>query len=1049
MNHMDHPRKSIAMSMAWTILGAMAIADVSFGADAAVPTLPATAPATVSVDFATHIKPVFAKHCVSCHGPIKQRAGIRLDTGAQTLRGGKGGAIVVPHKPADSALIKAVLGQDDLEKMPKDADPLSSAEIALLTAWIEQGARIPKDESPAAAIDPLKHWSFQPPVKTPLPTVKNAAWSHHPIDAFLAAEHEKRGLTPVGPAPRHVLLRRVYLDLTGLPPTPAEIAAFEKAWEEWEKTRGIKGPSDQATEGSDPKPETRNPTLADSAGSAPYTLNPTPYTLLVDRLLASPRYGERWGRHWMDVWRYSDWYGYGNELRNSQKHIWRWRDWIIESLNSDKPYDRMIVQMLAADEAAPDDPNALRATGFLARNYYKFNRNVWLDSIVEHTGKAFLGLTTNCARCHEHKYDPIEHEEYYALRAFFEPHQLRLDRVPGQPNTDADGLARVFDADANVQTFLFERGNEKRPVKDKPIAPGIPQALAKAGPELSIQPVHLPVAAYYPAMQPFVQQEFVAAAKKSIADAKAGLNKAQAALEEARKKLAEFDAKEQEKEKVKDKPAIEAPAGKNAGAPASMPGESAAAPVSKAGDGAPAPTPGGASNAAKPVVVTTREALAFTVESSEKAVDVARLQVAAAEAERVSVEARIAADIARYAQPPAADAAARISAAASAARHQQFAAAQVALADAQKKIADAQFAAKSGDAKQAKTAEDLTKNLPNLIKNRDNAKVVLDKTDGDYAPLMPMQVKTSTGRRLALANWIASKKNPLTARVAVNHIWMRHFGQPLVPTVFDFGLNGKPPTHPALLDYLAVELMENNWSMKNLHRLIVTSQAYQMESGVGLGPRAKGQGEERKGTEGPRDQATKGSDPTPYTLNPKPFLSDPDNLHLWHMNSRRLEAEAVRDSLIHIAGKLDLTAGGPDLDHGTGLNTYRRSVYYRHALEKQMTFLAIFDAASPVEGYRRATTVVPQQALALANSSLALDMAKAVAAELTGNLGAATAETSAAFIRAAYLRVLCREPSAEETALCVEFLAEEKQPQRGRENLVHVLINHHEFVTIR
>src|SRR5205085_5459081 len=189
------------------------------------------------------------------------------------------------------------------------------------------------------------------------------------------------------------------------------------------------------------------------------------YEKVVDRLLASPQHGERWGRHWMDVWRYCDPYGSGAELRYSQQYIWRWRDWIIESLNADKGYDRMIQEMLAGDELAPADADVLRATGFLVRNWYKFNRNVWLERTVEHTSKAFLGVTLNCARCHDHFFDPISQKEYYQFRAFFEPHDVRTDRVPGQPNLQKDGLARVYDAKLQAPTYLYVRGNQAQPEK--------------------------------------------------------------------------------------------------------------------------------------------------------------------------------------------------------------------------------------------------------------------------------------------------------------------------------------------------------------------------------------------------------------------------------------------------------------------------------------------------------------------------------------------------------------------------------------------------------
>lgn len=217
----------------------------------------------------------------------------------------------------------------------------------------------------------------------------------------------------------------------------------------------------------------------------------------------------------MDVWRYSDWDGYNAEIRESQPHIWRWRDWIVESLNKDKGYDRMVVEMIAADEAAPDDPEALRATGYLVRNWYKFNRNVWLDNIVEHTSKAFLGLTINCARCHDHKYDPIAHEDYYKFRAFFEPHEIRTDRIAGQPDPLKDGLVRVYDKDPKTPTFLFERGDEKRPVKEKALDPGLPRVLSQG--KFPVEAVNLPSQAYYPGTRPFVQEETLAQAKADVA----------------------------------------------------------------------------------------------------------------------------------------------------------------------------------------------------------------------------------------------------------------------------------------------------------------------------------------------------------------------------------------------------------------------------------------------------------------------------------------------------------------------------------------------------
>ena len=309
--------------------------------------------------------------------------------------------------------------------MPAEGEPLSAEQVAILKRWIDMGAGGPDEPLPP---DPRDHWSFRSPERPAALAGTDATRHTNPIDVLLAARHNEHGLQPVAEAAKPILLRRVYLDLIGLPPTPAQLRDF----------------------------------LADGS--------PDAFERVVDQLLASPQYGERWGRHWMDVWRYSDWDGYAAEVRESQPNIWRWRDWIIESLNADKPYDQMIREMLAADEIAPEDTAALRATGFLVRNWYRFNRNVWLDATVEHTGKAFLGITLNCARCHDHKYDPISQAEYYQFRAFFEPHEIRTDRA--ELAGGVGELVRTFDADLGRPTYLFARQRGEARFRASPLAGG-------------------------------------------------------------------------------------------------------------------------------------------------------------------------------------------------------------------------------------------------------------------------------------------------------------------------------------------------------------------------------------------------------------------------------------------------------------------------------------------------------------------------------------------------------------------------------------------------
>ena len=323
---------------------------------------------------------------------------------------------------------------------------------------------------------------------------------------------------------------------------------------------------------------------------------------------------------------------------------------------------------------------------------------------------------------------------------------------------------------------------------------------------------------------------------------------------------------------------------------------------------------------------------------------------------------------------------------------------------------------------------------------------------GEYTSIGTVYPRTSTGRRLALARWIVRPDNPLTARVAVNHVWLRHFGSPLVENVYDFGLRSPRPRHADLLDWLSVELIENDWSLKHLHRLILTSAAWRRSSSRSpAGEGAVAESNRRR---------------------------DRDNRTFWRMNARRLEAEIVRDSVLAVAGELDATLGGPDIPFAEGEETRRRSIYIQHAYEKQMTMLVQFDAASPNECYRRSESIVPQQALALANSTLSVEKSRVLSQRLWNEISDAETgsaeEPDAQFIDRAFRRILARAPSAQECRVCIEFLdhqsalladtaqlstfvggAESTTPpaseakQRARENLVLVLINHNDFVTIR
>jgi len=773
----------------------------------------------------------------------------------------------------------------------------------------------------------LAGYRWQPfePVKRPaIPVVKNKKWIRNPIDAFIAAEHEARKLKPRPEASKPILLRRVYLDLIGLAPTPLELRDFENDH------------------------------------------SPDAYEKIVDRLLADSRYGERWARHWMDIWRYSDWAGYNAEVRDSKPHIWRWRDWIVESLNEDKTYDRMIQEMLAADELYPENTNALRATGFLVRNYKLFSRDQWLTDTVQHTSKAFLGITMNCCKCHDHKFDPISQSEYYEMRAIFEPHFIRTDRIPGQYDTAKDGLVRVFDVETNTPTYIFIRGDERNPDTNSLIQPGVP---AIFGGSFKLEPVKLPRFAAFPDKRPFVIPAAIAAAKQAVADAKkdGGL-----ALEiaEARETSLLATLKAEDLDDAGKKKSEE---------------------WKKASTDA-------VSAQRKLAVLEGKQQLNETRDKEKTAKEKADKK--SKEAEDAEKTLKDANDIAVV------------------------------------KIAAEKLSQDLQKAKE-KTAED-EKALAKAEKENSSP------PDTKYKPSSPeIFPEVSTGRRSAFARWLTDSKNPLTARVAMNHLWLRHFGRAIVETTSNFGRNGRDPTHPQLLDWLAAEFMAQNWSMKTMHRLIVTSSTYRMAS----------------------------------TFDKADGKIDRENIFLWRMNSRRMEAEAVRDNLLYVGGTLDLKMGGPEIPAAQGLISKRRSVYLRTAGEKEVEFLKIFDGADPVECYERKTSVMPHQALALANSELASAQSKLLADEIFKRTG----DNDKKFITEAFLHVLAREPNRKEIRECGDFLKQQTKwlvkakpessgeksdsagkkskskisekpsapAQRAREDLVLVLFNHNDFVTIR
>ncbi len=1136
-----------------------------------------------TVDYLADVKPLLKAKCYACHGALKQEGGLRVDTAAAIRQGGdSGSAVDVSDVPA-SLLIERVLAEDESERMPQQGAELSEQQIALLEAWVQAGAAGPENEEPE--LDPREHWSFRAPRRAVLPEVQDHARSRNWVDSFVVDQHEKRGLQAQPEVDRSLLLRRVYLDLIGLPPTPQQQRQF----------------------------------AADT--------RPDAYDRAVDRLLNSPQYGERWGRHWMDVWRYSDWYGRRMvpDVWNSAPQIWRWRDWIIQSLNDDKGYDQMVVEMLAADEVAPRDAEANFATGYLIRNWYALNPNDWMRANVEHTAKAFLGLTFNCAHCHDHKYDPISQRNYFQMRAFFEPIGIRQDRVAGEADPGPFqeynystlrkivrlGAVRIFDKNPDAPTWHYSGGDERNRDKELgSIPPGVPAFLNVEMP--SIESLSLPTEAWYPGMRRAIQETALRQPRAAAEACRQQFATAQQAADEALPPLqatlaqckAEFQAAadkavEKQKEsaalsgtqslvldattgrrilnnslnglkKLEDGATIrfllhlvkdahfnfqlskDSVKGLTAGyvgfeqgrissyrpggfsefavgkydvaageskfevklnlqtkmdrcllavrclttdrivaedVPVALNGWNPVGTATKpitfdARQGSLAIVddicilPAASQSGTAPMVCFTFEPpryvegrdavgidgwtaspfcqapaksqVSLTVESPElrelsskvrrahAAVHVQQLnqqtaeaKLAAADAQLASVQARIAADEACYGVNVVGDVQ-TLKKAAARAELQAAVKAEKAVVLEKQQLQAAADALPPGDAKRAKQHSEATKQFAAANAALAKAQKALAEMadDADYTRLSPRYPKTSTGRRRALAHWITSRDNPLTARVAVNHIWMRHFHAPLVATVFDFGRNGKAPTHPQLLDRLALDLQDSDWSMKRLHRLLVTSAVYRTSSAQGSTSDAS-------------------------------MKQDPENHYLWRGNPGRMEAEIVRDSLLFCADALDLKIGGQELENKEALTRPRRSMYFscNPEADGKSEFGRLFDAADATQCYRRTRSIVPQQALALTNSQFVHKQSVDVAASVYSKLTPAEQARSAAFINSAYQRILARPPRPAELKVCESFLARQSHASepderlvnatRARESLIRALWNHNDFVTIR
>jgi hypothetical protein len=792
--------------------------------------------------FEKRIRPLLAEHCYECHSASakKTKGNLRLDSRDGWAKGGDSGPALVPGKPDDSLLIKGVRHWDKDFKMPPDTR-LAPALVADLIEWVKLGAPDPRTNAPAlgatTAAKPAygisveegrKHWAYQPVKAQPVPKLKDKAWPRNEVDHFTLARMEKAGVIPAPDADPRTLIRRLTFDLTGLPPTPEETEAFVRA-------------------------------------CSPIGNRQSAITNAIDRLLASPHYGERWGRHWLDIVRYADTCGNASDYPVPQAY--KYRNYVIAAFNADKPYDRFIREQLAGDllnaKLETPNPELLVAPGYLAiaRHFGggKGEAHLTIEDAIENTGRAFLGLSLSCARCHDHKFDPLPQTDYYALYGIFSSTTF--------PHPGSEGMNR-------------------------------PANLVPLTPKAELETV-------------------TKAWKEQLAILDADVKKAEAAKGAA--------------DKLPDAP------------------------------------------------------------DKKAKVDEAAKAVAAAKAKHKQVSETVPYELA------------------------------YAVADA--KPANARLHVR-GDP--TRLGEEVPRHFIQVLGGQ------------------PLPKDCGNSGRLDLANWIADSANPLTARVMVNRLWQHHFGRGLVTSPNDFGTRGQAPTNPELLDFLARKFIESGWSVKAMHKLILTSRTWQLASGdevgravpsapVGRTDNLAARSGETRPTSGGFLGLFRKSTPSPADLFAKNAAKDPNNTLWWRADRRRLDAESIRDALLYVSGDLDATVGGAHpfppvhtwgfTQHNQFFANYdnrQRTVYQMQQRLRKHPFLALFDGADPNSSTAtREPSTTPLQSLFMMNDKFAHEQAAKFAARV--QQGEAD---EARQVERAFLALYARQPQPDELAMATDYLAQ-------------------------
>jgi len=857
--------------------------------------------AQTAVSFSKDIQPILEQNCLGCHGPSMQSSRLDLSTSEGALRGGARGSAIVPGKAEDSRIYRMISGLDK-PQMPLGGNKLTDEQIAAIKNWINQGAKwdgvtvgakVPADAThalvdmnkvPQISADARNYWAFKLPMQAPLP--QTARTFSNPIDRFLEKAREQKGLKVAPKADQLTLVRRAYMDLIGLPPTPEEVEAYMK-------------------------------------DTAPGT-----WERLIDKLLASPHYGERWGRHWLDAARYADSSGYENDT--DQPNMWRYRDYVIKAFNEDKPYNTFVKEQIAGDEIPNRTDDSLIATGFLragprVRNHEHANparRYDYLDDVLGAIGKGMLGLTVQCARCHDHKFDPITQKDYYSMEASIFGY-VEVE-YPLGPREEADAYMRkITEITEKVAALKDQIDAIDKPYHDKLAL----EEIRKKFPPEVVRAVEKPESERTPGEKLIAIQVLDTGGGRSTA---AAVDKIMSPEDAAKKKALNDQI-----------------AAINAETP---------------------PTPPLAS------IVTDGDWRSVALGYGD------RNEGACPKCELEYVGAGKFIDFGpgkgNYKVPPS-------------------------------------YFLLRGDPDSK--AYPMKPGFISVI------------TTGNPPTELPPADGRTSGRRLALAEWIISRDNPLPARVIVNRIWEHHFGKGIVPTLDNFGKMGEQPSNQELLDWLAVEFMNKGWSIKQMQRLIMTSEAYQMASEY-------------------NDEAS--------------AKIDPEDTYLWRYRIQRLEGEIIRDNILSVAGSIDLKMGGPAIfphvddsfiktlfrgiyrnPEGDSADQWRRSIYIYQKRTLPNPMLQVFDLPDMSQSFgARYVSTVPTQALQLMNDDFVLNQAQLFADRVKKEAGNDVAKQ----VDLAYRIALTRPPTEREKSLATDMIL-----SGSLVDFTNVMLNLSEFLYTR